>query len=211
MLQLIAMASMLIDHVGYFWFPGDDVWRIVGRLAFPIYAYLIVIGMERTRNLNRYLLRLTILAIISQIPYMFFFEHLKLNVIATFALCVWAIQHSVSYTPPMKFFIFLLTASMLELFQFEYGAYALLLIMLYRSLLGYPLVLGHVALNLLYWWLHGWEIQLWSIAPTIGIALYPYLKLNVMQAWQTIRVPSWIWRGFYPGHLLYLFLIKLTQ
>ena len=49
-LKLIAMLSMLIDHVGMLLFPGVRVLRIIGRLAFPIFAYMIAEGCAHTRS-----------------------------------------------------------------------------------------------------------------------------------------------------------------
>ena len=60
---------MVVDHVGYLFFP--EVWalRVVGRLAFPIFAFLIAEGYRRTSNPNAYLLRLIVFAVISEVPY----------------------------------------------------------------------------------------------------------------------------------------------
>lgn len=67
-LKWIAMVLLVVDHaslcMGNF-MPG----RIIGRLAFPIFAYLIVVGMRYTSNQGRYLKRIFIFALISEIPY----------------------------------------------------------------------------------------------------------------------------------------------
>lgn len=76
-LKIIAMATMLIDHVGYMFFPGDMMFRTIGRLAFPIFAYQIAVGYSKTSNLKKYVERLLIFALITQIPYSFFNPELK--------------------------------------------------------------------------------------------------------------------------------------
>ena len=53
-IKLIAAVSMLIDHVGYYLFPTVAVFRIVGRLAFPIFAFFIAEGCRHTKNRLRY-------------------------------------------------------------------------------------------------------------------------------------------------------------
>ena len=74
-MKLLAVASMLVDHTAIFLYPHFIakplyVWlRAVGRLAFPIYAFLIVNGFEKTHDVKRYLTRLVAFAAISQIPY----------------------------------------------------------------------------------------------------------------------------------------------
>lgn len=68
-LKLIAILSMTIDHIGYLLFPKVILLRIVGRIAFPIFAYLIAEGFVHTGDVKKYLLRLGIFAILSEIPY----------------------------------------------------------------------------------------------------------------------------------------------
>ena len=60
-LKAIGIVSMTIDHIGYFLFPQMTVLRIIGRLAYPIFAYMIAEGCRYTRNKVRYLC--TVLAI----------------------------------------------------------------------------------------------------------------------------------------------------
>ena len=54
-LKIIAMICMTVDHVGFILFPKQEIFRIIGRLAFPIFAYMIAEGCRYTRNYGRYL------------------------------------------------------------------------------------------------------------------------------------------------------------
>lgn len=78
-LKILAMVTMFIDHIGYMFFPGQMIYRTIGRLAFPIFAYQIAIGYSKTSNLKKYVQRLLIFAIIAQLPYSFFNPNLKFN------------------------------------------------------------------------------------------------------------------------------------
>ncbi len=69
LLKIIAIVTMLVDHIGAVLFPGQMVFRYIGRIAFPIFAFLIVEGFFNTRNVRRYELRLLIFALISEIPF----------------------------------------------------------------------------------------------------------------------------------------------
>ncbi len=72
-LKLIAIIVMLIDHIGAMFIPRYTdtylVFRSVGRLAFPIFVFLIVEGFHHTRNVKKYLIRLGIFAMVSEIPF----------------------------------------------------------------------------------------------------------------------------------------------
>ena len=83
-LKIIAVISMLIDHIGLFFFGNNIVFRILGRIAFPIFAFFIAEGWKYTRSRKKYTLWLAIFAVISQIPYAFLFEWYKLNILFTF-------------------------------------------------------------------------------------------------------------------------------
>ena len=65
-LKLLAMLSMTVDHIGYILFPRVMWLRIVGRLAFPIFAYMVAEGCSHTRNLKRYLGSMALIAAVCQ-------------------------------------------------------------------------------------------------------------------------------------------------
>ena len=68
-LKLIAVISMTIDHTGCILF-SEQLWMsYIGRLAFPIYAFLIVQGYIHTHDVKKYLIRLGLFALISEIPF----------------------------------------------------------------------------------------------------------------------------------------------
>lgn len=75
MMQWIAMITMLIDHIGAVFFPHVVELRIIGRIAFPIYAFAVFIGYKHTRNVQKYIWRLFWIAVISQVPFMGAFNH----------------------------------------------------------------------------------------------------------------------------------------
>ena len=65
-LKLIACITMLIDHVGYIFFPKLWILRTIGRLAFPIFAWQISVGYTKSSNKVNYFKRLLLFALITQ-------------------------------------------------------------------------------------------------------------------------------------------------
>src|SRR5690606_13899933 len=163
-MQWIAMVTMLIDHIGHVWFPDEPIWRVIGRAAFPIYTYFIALGLERTRSVPRYLLRLAILAALSQLPFSLLFQTFTINVIGTFLVAAGVITlMERTPTQSLRLIWFFAGCVLLEAISFDYGAYGLILLYLFRRLSSHQLVIAHTALNLLYVALTLSAVQLFSI------------------------------------------------
>lgn len=87
-LKLLALGTMTVDHVGLVLFP-ETVWmRLVGRLAFPIFAYMIAEGCRYTRSMPRYFATLSALAALCQVVYFFAMGSLYQSIMVTFTLSV---------------------------------------------------------------------------------------------------------------------------
>lgn len=68
-LRLVACFTMLIDHIGAALFPQATLLRLVGRIAMPIFCFQITEGARHTRNRGRYLLRLLLCGVLSELPF----------------------------------------------------------------------------------------------------------------------------------------------
>lgn len=68
-LHILAMGLMLCDHLWAMLFPAAEWLTCVGRMAFPVFAFLIAEGYLHTRDLRRYLLRMLIWALLAEIPF----------------------------------------------------------------------------------------------------------------------------------------------
>src|SRR3989344_960795 len=69
-IKLIAIITMVIDHVGLYFFPDLLILRIIGRLSFPLFAWLIANGVHYSHNAKAYLTRIFLFALLSQLPYL---------------------------------------------------------------------------------------------------------------------------------------------
>ncbi|MBY0119105.1 conjugal transfer protein TraX [Paenibacillus sp. BGI2013] len=203
-MQWIAMITMLIDHIGAVFFPHIIELRIIGRIAFPIYAFAVYIGYKHTRDVQKYIWRLFWIAIISQVPFMAAFNHYSLNVVWTLwsALLVLFVIDKL----PSKLLgipIVIGAGWFMEISQMDYGMYGLLLVLLFRYFQGPVLVVAHVLLNALYLLLHNSSVQMYSVLATAGIAIAQYY-----QAGFRMKGPRWVWRYFYPAHLAIIAIIR---
>lgn len=68
-LKTIALISMIIDHYGAIFQNDIDIFRIIGRLAFPVYCFLLVEGYSHSKDVKKYANRLFIFAIVSELPF----------------------------------------------------------------------------------------------------------------------------------------------
>lgn len=65
-LKILAAITMTVDHIGAYLFPGVLWMRVVGRLAFPIFAFMVGQGARHTRSLTRYFLTMALSALVCQ-------------------------------------------------------------------------------------------------------------------------------------------------
>lgn len=94
-LKLIAATAMLLDHAGILLFPKVQLLRILGRLAYPIFAFMIAEGCRYTRNKLRYFLMVFGLGAACQLVYYFASGDTYLNILLTFScsiLLIYALQ-----------------------------------------------------------------------------------------------------------------------
>jgi len=87
-LKIIALVAMTIDHVGVIFFPSQIIWRIFGRLAFPLFAFFIAEGTKHTRNKLRYFLVIFALGVVCEIVARAFAHTTECNILLTFSISI---------------------------------------------------------------------------------------------------------------------------
>lgn len=205
-MQWVAMITMLIDHIGAIFFPHEIALRIIGRISFPLYVYLMVIGYYRTRSFSKYIVRLAILAVVSQLPYQYAFDTTRLNVIATLLVCILTIRllDLKSFPLFIRYTVAITSIILLEVLSFDYGAYALVLMLIYRYLQPSTMLINHFAAEVFFLIYNSWLIQFFSMVVTYFIVFQP----RIINTLNLSRAPSLLWRSFYPLHLIIIVVIS---
>lgn len=202
---------MTVDHVGLIFYPELDVLRVVGRLSFPLFAYLLVLGMETTRNIRNYFIRLFVFAFISQAPFFLAigsgpFD--SLNIFFTLSAGLLFIH----FFKKNSFFAAVPLIASLVL-PFDYGVYGVavigcMYILTEDTKFG---VVSLVLLNALF--LVPWNIQFLAIAAIPLILLHKNGSLKTkIETNEDYRFPVWrkyFFYVYYPLHLSILYVIKM--
>jgi hypothetical protein len=147
-LKVIAIVLMVIDHTGALFFPQVLFLRIIGRLSFPLFAFLISEGFFHTKSVKKYLLRLGVCAVAFQIPDWFstiyskltnnpfFGAHYVLNIFATLFFGLAAIALFDRFKCKSLLLSWTGAAAMAVLAQVtgaDYGAYGVLYMVMFLS------------------------------------------------------------------------------
>ena len=233
-LKLIACITMLLDHIGAVIVMNCfenatganksalldlyEMLRMVGRLAFPIYCFLLVEGSFYTRNSKRYGMRLLIVAVLSEIPCDLALygtvNWQKQSVMVTLLLGFLMLEAMKKYPKiPEKVLVILPFLMLADLVDADYEIKGILTITLFaltRDLphkfllqffgLWFIFSPGHLmALN----WLRKFSVTTQELAvfSLVPIALYDGRKITKSRALQ------WVFYLFYPVHLLLLYLL----
>lgn len=215
-LKIIAVISMLIDHIGAYIFP-DAYWlRCIGRLAFPIFAFFIAEGMRYTRSRKRYVLTLLVFAIISQIPYGFLREFYYLNILFTFLIAIFAIFLIENYKKNETLYMIylLLLGSVLLFVEFlnivDYGIFGVLLILVFYFVKDKKLSLSLGAACLVLLTLKMMLFAGFTLRSTVQFLSILSLPLLYFYNGNKGKVNlKWLFYIFYPLHLLVILIITL--
>ena len=211
-LKLIAMVSMVFDHVGDNFFPEQTWMRVIGRIALPIFAFCVAEGYLHTRNRKKYLLRLGTFALVSEIPFdlvtagkLLEFGHQ--NIMLTF---FWAILGLLCYDAlreklkkgglVLGIFFLLLFAGASLILGLDYNFLAVGLIFLYYLLRDKTLLWRNAAGMAFHAMLRNVGIYWFGLLGFLFLFLYNGKKGRGLK---------WLFYLFYPGHLLLIWGIRL--
>ena len=219
-LKIIAMVSMLCDHVGLLFFPDEDIFRIIGRLAFPIFAYMIAEGCRYTKNRTKYLGMIAGMGIVFQLVYLVAMGSLYQGILVTFSLAIitiyaidgifkskklWMILASIASLLFVAAFVFVLPVLLKGTdFDIDYGLWGILLPVavyflpnrLWRTV-GIALILLARAIHYTVFPVSLGTLQWFALLSVVLLALY-----NGERGKAKMKYVFYI---FYPAHLVILY------
>ena len=216
-LKIIAIVTMVIDHVGSILYPDFLFLQIIGRLSFPIFAYLIVLGVDSTKKPVKYMVTLLVFAVFSQVPY--FLAHgiqpfERLNILFSLLLSAVTIYYY-NKRSPIAFFPLLISI----IFPTE-GSYYAVLTAVGMKLLKDDAKLGALvlfALNLQFPLLSSdiyTQIQILSLFAVLLVFLHIKNKLTkeivIPENSFAYSLRKYFFYIFYPLHLALLFFINMS-
>lgn len=206
-MKLLAAAAMLIDHIGILFFPQIAVFRVIGRISFPIYAFLAAEGAAKTHSPRRYLVRLGIAALLSELPFRLAFSvpwssWPPKNVLFTLLCGVICCFVCSAKKPWVTILCTAALAAAVQLSGSDYGAYGVLAVVFFYVLRGEKI--GQCAafsmLTVLQALLAGWPLQSFAVFGLIPCALYSGERGRDLRRFFYI---------FYPAHLVALWAVHL--
>lgn len=205
-LKLIALLSMLVDHIGAILFPEITCLRIIGRLSFPLFCFLIAQGFIHTSSVPKYLLRLMTFAVVSELPFdwaiygkLFYWEAQNIFFTLSLGLCaLWLLQKSLPRFPLAGLAGVGALSAAAELLHLDYGWLGVMTVVLFYicSQNKWMTALSFALLNT------GYSIALdYTVQPYAAAALLPIVFYNGERGKYSLK---YFFYSFYPLHLLAL-------
>jgi len=209
-LKAIAALAMIIDHAALLPVFSDTnayiIMRIIGRIAFPIFAYYIAIGFKNTNNLKKYVTRLAICAVISQLPYYLYFKNpMNLNVIFTFLIAIavlYFIKNEWHYTAIVVAFVPMCLEILLKSNIFDYSTYGIIIVAIFYLFTKKPVTasFAFLAITLLF--------SIYASSPVQMLAVLS-LPIIFMKMPIKVKMPKYFFYYFYPIHLMVLYIASI--
>lgn len=215
-LKWSAMATMFVDHLGIM-LAGKGIpviayyiMRGIGRLSFPIFCFLLVEGFRHTKSFPKYMVRIGIFAVLSEIPYDFLncgriFDPLQNNILFTFCIALLVLYLISKYlgrgTKGIVFSLLIVTAGIAVsyLLKLEYS-YKCILISVFFYITGQ---------GIQYTFYRNVAVTAVLLIDSSAVGLAAPLSLFLISGYNGEKgiFPKWFGYAFYPLHLMILGLI----
>ncbi len=228
MLRILAMCFMICDHLWAKVVPGNDWMTYVGRMTFPIFAFMISEGFIHTSNLKKYIFRLLGFAVVSEIPFNLFyggswFYPYHQNVMFTLLLGLLAImlidkaRKEKTKKTIIKSVLLLIPICLGAFIGFpDYGFWGFLTVVMFYLFRDFPFawlaqLVAMVLMNLILF--EGQQVPLELFGETHYIAIQGFAVFSLIPIWlyggkkgKSSKIMQYGFYAFYPVHMILIYL-----
>lgn len=218
-IKLLAITTMLIDHVGLYLMGDYEPLRIIGRLAFPLFAWLVANGAYYTKDIKKYFLRLLVFAAVAQIPFMLlnqktFPSLVSQNALFTLALGLLAV---IIIKSSNNKFIWIITSVVISLFAYlfktEYGAAGVLSVLAFYFFFRdiKLMAISQITIFLCFYFVSIPGLFINKIILIKPTEIFGLLSLFIIAAYNQHegKKMRYIFYWFYPAQLLFIYIVRL--
>ncbi len=229
-LKLFALIFMFADHAGKMIYPAVPELRMLGRIAFPLYCWCMVVGFHYTRSVPKYLFRLLMVGLVSQPLYMVALNHSwkQPNIFLTLLLGLLALWGMRERKLLSQFIAPVLALCAAQLLGCDYGWRGVMLIILLYAAQGSKGGIAAVMVAFCLFWGSNsigvnsvCGVSLLPLAQSaVGAVFTPWMKLQALAILAlpfmlipipgNLRVPRWAGYALYPAHLVALIIWEVT-
>ncbi|MBR3974475.1 MAG: conjugal transfer protein TraX [Clostridia bacterium] len=217
-LKILAILLMCVDHFSVAFFgQGVTFMRLIGRIAFPLFAFMVAEGARRTKGREKYMLRLLVFALVSEVPFDYFvsssyFDMSYQNVFFTlffglFSVWCYELLKSKKLTA-LSALPLLVSCAGAALLNTDYSATGVICIFIFYvsaqkdfliKLLFYALAIVTLSINITSSGIGFVDVELYALTALIPIFLYNGKK--------GFKMNKYFFYAFYPVHMLILKLL----
>lgn len=204
-LKLIGILTMIIDHIGVVFFPRVIIFRLIGRIAFPIFTYCMMVGYFKTSNLKKYILRLLIIGVITQPIYFLVFDvsFFRLNIMFTL-ICELILYYALD---KKKWWIIPFCVVIPYALKLDYSIIYLFLVAIFYYSRNNKFILFLSIIT--FYFNYAIDTTIYNAIPTcvtaFSVLFLPFVLFNTNTH---IKLNKYFFYLFYPLHLLILLIIK---
>lgn len=214
-IKIIACITMVLDHIKYA-IPQTDcfITEYLGRLSYPLFAFLVVEGYVHTSNLKKYYKRLLVFAVISQIPFMLFRtlvgEWKMLNIMFTLLLGLLSITaYDKIKKEYISFPVCILLILLGEFLNVDYGWFGvtmILILYIFREKNILKLI-SYTILIILYFYFSGIKVINYAVIMLFISMLSPIILILLYNGKQGKKM-KYFFYWFYPIHMIILYVLN---
>lgn len=226
-LKITALITMLLDHIGHVLFPHIIDLRIIGRVTFPLFAFLLCYHLAKKNIFKKYIKRLLPFALFSTLLLAPFDyqekEYFQLNIFWSFLIAIFTLliiekisQEKVS--PFLKFFISLLALILFGSLSYlcDYDLTGFILILSFyayfktnKKVFIFTSLIDAILLNAEHLFTYPRIVIPFILVSFLTTLYLLYQSQYIQENQKRFLKPWWLFYLFYPVHLLILYLIKI--